>query len=245
MPQGRFVNINVSSLARELHMANSTVSIKLKAGMTPDQIREHARVRTAKIKAGVPVSGSMTPEMRKATGALTAGDVLKKMQMQEDEQSDIDRLAGRPPAKQLELDGLRRRFKVAPIPGSIDPAVEQLVDTVAVKPNGKANGRAAGMSAMSPVTREIEVLAEAQRRKETALADKAELDVLQRRGELVPLATANAWFAGAVVKARDILLRIGPELRDRLAVETDPIRVEAMVVEEVVRALSMLKELEV
>ena len=101
------------------------------------------------------------------------------------------------------------------------------------------------MSAMSPVTREIEVLAEAQRRKETALADKAELDVLQRRGELVPLATVNAWMASGIIRCRDILLRIGPELRDRMAVETDPVKCEKMVVEEVVRALSQLKELEV
>lgn len=243
MSQGRGVNINVSSLARELGMSNSTVSTKLKSGMTPAQIRAYAVDRRAKVKAGMKVIGPITAELRAEAGIQTGTDVLRKLE--NNAAQPADRLVDRPPDKQL--DGLRRRFKVAPIPaGPCDPAVEQLVDTVAtVKPNGKANGRAAGMSAMSPVTREIEVLAEAQRRKETALADKAELDVLQRRGELVPLATVNAWFAGAVVKARDILLRIGPELRDRLAVETDPIRVEAMVVEEVVRALSMLKELEV
>lgn len=87
-----------------------------------------------------------------------------------------------------------------------------------------------------------ESFAEAQRRKEIALADLRELELATGRGELVKLAEVNAWISGMVVRARDILTRIAPELCDRLAKETNPQRVRELIELEVNRALTQLSE---
>ena len=89
---------------------------------------------------------------------------------------------------------------------------------------------------------ETESFNQAQRRKEVAIADLRELELKQKRGELVPVSDVNAFVSGMVVRARDILLRVAPELRDRLAVCSDPIECEAMVTDEVYRALRELSE---
>src|ERR1700680_4506229 len=89
---------------------------------------------------------------------------------------------------------------------------------------------------------DLESINQAQRRKEVAIADLRELELKQKRGELVAVSEVNAFVSGMIVRARDILLRIAPELRDRLATCTDPIECEAMVTDEVHRALRELSE---
>ena len=74
--------------------------------------------------------------------------------------------------------------------------------------------------------------------------DKTKLELERRRGELVPIAEINAYVAGMIIRARDILLRIGPELRDRLAQEADPVACEGLIDGEVQRALRELAEYE-
>jgi hypothetical protein len=86
-----------------------------------------------------------------------------------------------------------------------------------------------------------ESFADAQRRKESALADERQLRVGERRGALVPIVHVNAHFAGVIVKSRDILLRIGPELGDQLAAESNSIRCAELVNREVLRALGVLR----
>jgi hypothetical protein len=88
----------------------------------------------------------------------------------------------------------------------------------------------------------VETFNQAQRRKEVAIADLRELELKQKRGELVQISDVNAFVSGMVVRARDILLRVAPELRDRLAVCSDPIECERMVNDEVHRALRELSE---
>jgi hypothetical protein len=88
-----------------------------------------------------------------------------------------------------------------------------------------------------------EVFLEAQRRKEVALADLRELELSQKRGELVDRNEANTFIGTMILKARDILLRIAPELKDRLATETDPIEIENLIDGEVRQALQKLSEL--
>jgi hypothetical protein len=83
---------------------------------------------------------------------------------------------------------------------------------------------------------------EARRRKLAAEAIRSELEVAVQRGELVALGPLNAWMAGCILRAQEILLRIGPELRDRLAHESNPNRCEQLVTVEVERALRQLSE---
>jgi len=86
---------------------------------------------------------------------------------------------------------------------------------------------------------------EAQARKERALASLRELELTVKCGELVPLAEVNAWVASMLIRARDILLRIGPELADRLSKEADPVTVKALIDGEVRRALNELATVKV
>jgi hypothetical protein len=85
-----------------------------------------------------------------------------------------------------------------------------------------------------------ESFTEAQTRKETALADLRELELSEKRGELVNLVEVNAWVSGMILRARDILLRIGPELRDRLSKEADPITIQGLIDGEIKSALAEL-----
>ena len=55
-------------------------------------------------------------------------------------------------------------------------------------------------------------------------ADPKELELAQKRGELVPVADVGTWIAGMILWARGVLLRSAPELRDRPGKETDPIK---------------------
>lgn len=87
---------------------------------------------------------------------------------------------------------------------------------------------------------ESESFTAAQTRKERALADLRELELSTKRGELAPIGEINAWISGMILRARDILTRIAPELRDRLAKEIDPIRVQELIEAEITRALTQL-----
>jgi hypothetical protein len=83
---------------------------------------------------------------------------------------------------------------------------------------------------------------EAQRRKEVALADLRELELKTKNGDLVPVAEINAWVAGMIVEARNILLRIAPGLRDRLAMEIEPAEIDRLISLEIDRALQSLSK---
>lgn len=87
-----------------------------------------------------------------------------------------------------------------------------------------------------------ESFANAERRKEIAWANLRELELATKSGELVPVAEINAWMAGCIVEARNILIRIAPELRDKLAIETDPAEIDRLISVQIDRALFQLKE---
>ena len=81
---------------------------------------------------------------------------------------------------------------------------------------------------------------DAQTRKEIALANLRELEYKVKAGELIQLANVNEWLSTMILRSRDVLLRIAPELKDKLAQEQDPINVELMIDLEVRRALQEL-----
>lgn len=82
----------------------------------------------------------------------------------------------------------------------------------------------------------------ARRRKEIALANKQELEVAQRMGELVPRVQVNQFIAGQIIRARDEFLKIGPEKQDALAAEGDAAKCGRIITEAVRRALDMMAE---
>jgi hypothetical protein len=87
----------------------------------------------------------------------------------------------------------------------------------------------------------LELELEARRRKVTAEANEREIIVAQKAGALVPIATINLWFAEVIIRARDMLLRVGGELADRLAAEDSPAKCREMIDGEVARALNVLR----
>jgi hypothetical protein len=56
--------------------------------------------------------------------------------------------------------------------------------------------------------------AEAQRRREWLRVERDRLELLGKRSEVVPIAEINAFVAGMIIRAREILVRIAPELKD-------------------------------
>jgi len=62
------------------------------------------------------------------------------------------------------------------------------------------------------------------------------------KGELAPIGEINAFVAGMIVKARDTLLRMPADLKDRIAQQTNPHECEALMMAEVHRALHELAE---
>jgi hypothetical protein len=85
-------------------------------------------------------------------------------------------------------------------------------------------------------------LAEAQRRREWIRVQKDELELARKRAALAAIGEINAWAAGMIIRAREVLTRIGPELKDRLCQEQNPHTCEKLVTDEVHRALRQLAE---
>jgi len=85
-------------------------------------------------------------------------------------------------------------------------------------------------------------LAEAQRQREWIRVQKDALTLARDRAELAPIGEINAWVAGMIIRAREILMRIAPELKDRLAQQSNPHECERLVADEVKRALNELAE---
>lgn len=85
-------------------------------------------------------------------------------------------------------------------------------------------------------------IAEAARQLEWEKLREKRLKIDREESRLVDVAAVNSWVAGMIMKARDELVRIGPELRDSLGQETDGIKCEAMVTDRIMQALEKLSE---
>jgi hypothetical protein len=83
---------------------------------------------------------------------------------------------------------------------------------------------------------------DAKTKREYVRLEREALELKRLKGELAPIGEINAWVAGMVIRAREILLRIGPELKDRLAQQGNPHECERLVSDEVRRALNELAE---
>lgn len=85
-------------------------------------------------------------------------------------------------------------------------------------------------------------IAEAARLLEWEKLRKARIANEERLNLLVPLAPVNAWVAGMILRAKEVLFRIPKKLRDRIAQTTDPVACEQMLLDEVNKAVSELAE---
>ena len=82
--------------------------------------------------------------------------------------------------------------------------------------NGHANGHAANGQWS---------YAAAQAAKEGALCELRQLELMEKRRELIPVSYVRVWASRFLVEGRDILLNGLGELQDRLASESDPVKI--------------------
>jgi hypothetical protein len=87
--------------------------------------------------------------------------------------------------------------------------------------------------------------AAAQTAKENALAELRQLEVLEKKGELIPVAYVRHWGLNFLIQGRQILEWGPTEMRDELAAETDPVKCEAIVRRRDERVLDEFYRLEV
>ena len=84
--------------------------------------------------------------------------------------------------------------------------------------------------------------ADAKTKREYVRLEKEALQLKRAKGEVVSVAEINAFVSGMIIRARDTFLRIGPELQDRLAYETDPHECERLIMDQVTRGLNQMAE---
>jgi hypothetical protein len=87
-----------------------------------------------------------------------------------------------------------------------------------------------------------ESIAEAGRQLEWAKVRALNLKTAREEGRLIELIAVNAFVAGMIMRARDELVRIGAELADSLARESDPAKCRALIDDRIFQALENLKQ---
>jgi phage terminase Nu1 subunit (DNA packaging protein) len=87
-----------------------------------------------------------------------------------------------------------------------------------------------------------ETLADAQRRKEVALADMRELDAQKAKGEVLDTEEVRNAVSGMIMACRAKLLALAGEICDKIAATSDPITVRELLDERIRQALAELAE---
>lgn len=85
---------------------------------------------------------------------------------------------------------------------------------------------------------------QAQTAKEGALAELRQLELAERRRELIPVSYVRTWASRFLVEGRDLLLAGPGELQDVIAAESDPVKCERILRCWVERALLAFFSLE-
>lgn len=84
--------------------------------------------------------------------------------------------------------------------------------------------------------------AEAQLRKESALADLRELELAEKRRDLLSASEVSTAIHELIATSKSKLLLIGDELGDRISAESDPIKCREMIAAEIRAALQELSK---
>ena len=220
-----------SALARELGITQGLASRHLRAGRPPEQLRaQYANGPT--VKSGAQKERKrlekLTAEKKRVAGlAGLAGLAVAKATAAI--ATDYIPPRGR---RALVTSGNSNRSASAPASApAVVTDMPELDDPLPI-PVGSDEGEAAAQ----------EGYYRARERKESASADERELIVAQKKQLLVYRSHVDIWVKGMILKARDVLLRIGPDLQDRLAMEVVPAKCGKLVTEEVHIALKMLSE---
>lgn len=109
-----------------------------------------------------------------------------------------------------------------------------------VEKNGEIDVAASVEAIMEDVQTSGESYAEAQRRKEVALADLRELELAQKSGQLVEVTTAALYLANATKAVQNQLLSIPDKTAPLLAAVTDVRECRDLVLKEIREALELL-----
>lgn len=90
------------------------------------------------------------------------------------------------------------------------------------------------------VTDKTESFAEAQARKETALANLRELELAEKRAELISAADVKTAWAAHIAGCKNKLISMADELMDKIAVESSAVKCRQMILDRVRTALAEL-----
>ncbi len=196
-------------------------------------LREFARNRDVTLAAVQKAieSGRVTAVKRKENGRLCAIDLIAGT-AQWNGNTDVDQAAraGAPLFAQVNDS--------APVNGLQVAAVYRDEGREPVGPGSDTAGAAS--SSPGAQDKDPHGYLEARADKERAQAKRAELDYLERVGELVSVTQVREQEFAVFRKLRDNLIAIGDRLAPRLAAETDPVRVQHMISEEIRKALHEL-----
>lgn len=111
------------------------------------------------------------------------------------------------------------------------------------KENNRGNNLVAANRERAVRSAKGESMFDVRLRNEIAIADQREMELQIRRSEMVSRHMMREWISEGYVGAKDVLLMIAPELKDRLAVESDPVRVEQIIQGEIEVALRRIADL--
>ena len=156
-------------------------------------------------------------------------------------------LSARQAAKELGLThgALLKAAKTGRITRELDKTfvVEKVRRQLAENTNGHQRRKPMSLVTYLPeADTSNRTFAEAQRQREWARVEKEALQLRRMQGELAPIGEVNAWVAGMVLRAREILTAMPAQLKDQLAQQTDPHECEQLIAAEVRRALDGLSE---
>lgn len=235
----------LTQIAASLGVSLQSLSSRLRKGMTLEEASEEIRENARRRAAGMPVGGKAPVDYMKA---------LEGREYVPARRGKVGTGAGANGPAPTSTTAVPPVGPTASKPDSRYPNLAAFPDRPT---NGHANGDTADRST-GPGPRFTTSLPDmhigmgrdemaraqafAQVLKEQGLAAQAQFKAQEMDGKLIDREKIYSRMANVVVKARDILTRIGPEQRDRLASCTDPVECEKIVQTEVLRALSVLKE---
>jgi hypothetical protein len=94
-----------------------------------------------------------------------------------------------------------------------------------------------------PITSNGSLYAYHQARKEEALADFRRIQVMEKQRELIPVSYVRRWASEFLIQGRQILEWGPSELQDELAMESDPLKVRAILDAWVARVMERFSRL--
>lgn len=243
MPLPSNAHTGVSALARSLGVSDQSVRTRVRRGLTLEQAAEEIRENARRRAAGLPVHGKAPVDYMKA---LEGREYVpaRRGKIKTDGPTVVSTPVSTP--------------SVPPVGPTPTSKPDSRYPNLAAFPDRPANGDTVSSIGppASPVPRFTTSLPDmhigmardemaraqafAQVLKEQGLAAQAQFRAQEMDGKLIDRAAVYQGVSNVVVKARDILTRIGPEQRDRLAATSDPVECERIVMGEILRALEVL-----